>query len=75
MFIPDLDFSILDPGSGFFHPRVADPEWTKNFSLFNPKIVYKLSDISSEMFIPDFFHPESGSREQKALDPGSATLI
>ncbi len=57
MFIPDLDFSILDPGSGFFHPRVADPDpkhWMdKKIQFFTPKIVSKLSDIWSEMFMPE----------------------
>jgi hypothetical protein len=81
MFIPDPNvfhpgsrvIRILDPGSGFT---------SKLFKYFNPKIVSKLSEIWSGMFIPDpdlDFFTHSGSLIQdpgveKAPDPGSATL-
>ncbi len=53
---------ILDPGSA-----------SKNLSIFNPKIVSKLSEIWSGMFIPDpDLIPDHWVK--KAPDPGSATL-
>jgi hypothetical protein len=61
--IPEPNFSI--PDSGFKRSRI-----------FNPKIVSKLAEIFSGIFIPDpdFSHP--GSRRKKAPNPvsGSATL-
>ncbi len=72
MFIPD-------PGSKRFQVPDLDPH--KRIEVFlTQKIVYKLSEISSGMFIPDpdygfrvFTYP--GSRTlKKATDPGSAIL-
>jgi hypothetical protein len=56
-------FSIPDPGSGSTFT-------SKNLSILTQKIVSKLSEIWSGMFITD---PEPGLK--KAPDPGSATLI
>jgi len=70
----DLDFSIRDPGSGykFFHYgswiRIGRAEFTKNLS-WTKQIVTKLSEIWSEMFIPDPW-----SMGQKILDPGSGSV-
>jgi hypothetical protein len=67
-FIPDPNFSIPDPGS----------KWSasKNLSIFNPKIFYKLWEISG-MFIPDQdldFLPSPDPGVKKAPDPRSATM-
>ncbi len=66
-------FSIPDPK--FFHPGST----SKNLSILTQKIVLKLSEIWSGLFIPDpdpdFLRiPDPGVK--KALDPwsGSATL-
>ncbi len=61
-------FSILDPGSAY-----------KNLSIFTQKIVFKLSEIWSGLFIPDtdpdFLPiPFGCPGVKKAPDPGSATL-
>ncbi len=74
MFIPDPNFfpsRIPDPGSKRF--RIPDPYPLQRIQVFlNQKIVSKLSELWSGMFIPDpdpgfgswfFIHP--GSRDQK----------
>jgi hypothetical protein len=64
--IPDLNFTIPDPGS-----RSAPMNWQRMY--FKPKNVSKVSEIWCEMFIPYL-----GSRVRIFLpDPGSgsATLI
>jgi hypothetical protein len=40
--IPDLDFSIPDPVSGFFHPgsRIRKTELAEHLSIFNLKNSY-----------------------------------
>ncbi len=55
-------FSISDPGTKYFPSRIRN----KEFKHFYPKIVSKLSEIWSGLFIPDpgsgiFTHPGSGS--------------
>jgi hypothetical protein len=80
MFIPGI------PDLNFFPSRIRifsfpDPRSaSKNFSILTQKMVSKLSDIRSELFIldpdPDLFtHPRSRG-QKKAPDPGSksATL-
>jgi hypothetical protein len=69
MFIPELDNSIPDLGSQIQGKKGTDPELgsaTKNFRIFNSKIVTKPPDIypGSEFF----FHPRPGpgSRGQKS---------
>ncbi len=72
-------------GSGMFipHPsRIPDPvSATKNLSILTQKIVSTLSEIWSELFIPDpdpvdpSRIPDPGSRGQKAPDPGSSILV
>ncbi len=66
------------PNPNFFHPGSA----SKNLSILTQKIVSKLSEIWSGLFIPDpdpaFLPiPYPGYRVKKASDPGSgsATLI
>jgi hypothetical protein len=90
---------IPDPGSEFFHPvpgslldpgskRFPDPESgfasaSKNLSIFTQKIVSKISEKLSGMFVPDpdldFFYPSQipDPGVKKAPDPGSgsATLV
>jgi hypothetical protein len=52
MFIPDPNYSIPDPGSRV--KKIPDPgSASKNLSIFNPKIVSKLSEICFGIFIPD----------------------
>ncbi len=65
--IPDKNFSISDPGSA-----------SKNLSILTQKIVSKLSERWSGLFIPDpdpdFLPiPDPGSRGQKGS--GSGTLL
>ncbi len=70
MFIPDPNFSIL--GS---RRRIPDPDRnTKNLNIFNLKIVVKLLEIWSWIFVPDpdFFQAGSGSRGQ-SLGPGTGS--
>ncbi len=66
---------ILDPGSGFFLPgsrvkKILDPGFgsaSKNLRIFNPKTVYKLSEVWSGMFILSpilIFYPS------RILNPG-----
>ncbi len=67
-FIPDPNFFL--PGS-----RIH----IKELKYFNPKIVFKLSQIWSGLFFPDpdpnFLPiPDPGSRGQKCTGSGSATL-
>ncbi len=67
-FVPDPNFSIPDPGSKRFRIRVKDS------SIFIPKIVSKLSEIWSGMFIPDpgsWILPiqDRGSKRQRIPDP------
>jgi hypothetical protein len=82
---------IPDPGSEFFHPgsrvkKIQNPgsgSASKNLKYFNPKIVSKLSQLCSGMFIPDririlIFYPSRipAPGVKKAPDTGSefATL-
>jgi hypothetical protein len=70
-FLPVLRIRGVYPGS-----RIRINE----FKHFNQKIVSKLSEISSGLFItdpgPDFLPiPDPGSREQKGPGSGSATLL
>ncbi len=49
---------LTNPGSEFFHPgsrvkKIPDPAISVKESIFNPKIVSKLSEIWSGMFTPD----------------------
>ncbi len=75
------------PGSKFFPPRIrifSSPHpgsASKNLSILTQKMVSKFSEIWSWLFIPDpdpgswsWLFTHSGSRGQKAPDPGSATL-
>ncbi len=70
------------PRSEFFHPgsrvkKIPDHgSGSKNWNIFNPKIVSKLSEICSGMFIPDLDFTHPGSRGQKGTSPESwsATL-
>ncbi len=64
--IMDPKFSISDPK--FFPPWIPGSA-SKNWSIFTQKIVFKLSEIWSGLFIPD-------PGVKKASDPGygSATL-
>ncbi len=67
MFIPDPNF--FHPGSRFL---------IKEFKYFNPKIVSKLSEISSGLLIPDLdpnFLPIPDPGVIKAPDPVSWTLL
>jgi hypothetical protein len=74
MFISDPsipDPSVFDPDPGYA---------SKNFSILSQKMVSKLSEIWSGLFIPDpDFLPIPDSEVKKAPDPGSgsgsATLI
>ncbi len=67
-------FSIPDPGSTRFLDLGSA---SKNFSILTQKIVSKLSEILSGMFIPDpgswfFTHPGSqiqGSKRHRITDP------
>jgi hypothetical protein len=61
MFMPD-------PGSEFFYPgsQITIKEF-KYFKFLTQKIVFKLSEIRSEMFISD---PGSGIFSTKIPDPG-----
>ncbi len=68
--------SVADPN--FFHPgsRIRIEE----FKYFNPKIVSKLLELWSGLFIPDpdpdFLPiPDPGSRGKKGPGSGSATLL
>ncbi len=77
--IPDLDFSIPDPWSGFFHPgvliwifstliRIRNAELTKNSRRFKSKYCYKaLGNMIRDVYPgPGFFSvPAPGSRAQK----------
>jgi hypothetical protein len=74
MFIPDQNF---------FHPGSIGPKIpgsgirNKEFKYFHPKIVSKLSEIWSGMFIADpglDFLPIPDLGVKKAWDPGFATL-
>jgi hypothetical protein len=85
MFIPDPNFSIPDPRSRV--KKIPDPGFgyaSKNLIFLAQKIVSKLSEKLSGMFIPDpdlvFFSsriPDTGSKGKKAQDPrsGFATLF
>jgi hypothetical protein len=79
MFIPDpLIFSNSYPGRK--DSRIPDRLRIIEFNYFNPKIVTKLSEICSEMFIPDpdldFYPsliPDPGVKKALDLGSGSAT--
>ncbi len=71
------------PVSGFFPSRIPSQKDSriririKEFKYFNPKIVSKLSEIWSKIFIPDpnlDFLPIPDRGVKKAPDPGSTTL-
>jgi hypothetical protein len=74
VFILDPNFSIPDPSRV---KKIADPvsgSASKNVSFFYPKIVSKLSEILSGMFIPGLdFLPFSDPGVKKAPDPGSGS--
>jgi hypothetical protein len=56
--MPAPNFSIPDSGSRV--KKIPDPgSASKNLIIFHPKIVPKLSEIKSRMFIPD---PDPRSR-------------
>jgi hypothetical protein len=64
MLIPESEF--------FFHPGSA----SMNLSILTQKIVYKLLEIRSGLFIPDpDFLLIPDPEVKRAPDPGSATLI
>ncbi len=70
MFIPDPNFYY--PGSLIRTFPIPDPGYaSKNFSILTQKIVSKLSEIWSGLFIPDpdpiLTYP--GSRGQKGTGP------
>jgi hypothetical protein len=78
--------SVADPGCLSLLPdpgskNTSDPgSGSKNLSIFNPKIVSKLSEICTGMFIPDsdldfLLIPDPGIKKGKAPLPGSATLF
>jgi hypothetical protein len=67
-------FSITDPGSEFF------PSGSNNLSILTQKMVSKLLEIFSGLFIPDagsfFTHPRSriqGSKRHRIPGPGSGS--
>jgi hypothetical protein len=63
-------FRIPDPGSKIFPDRIR----IKEFKYFKPKIVSKLLEIRSGMFIPDpglDFLPILEPESEKAPHPGS----
>jgi hypothetical protein len=83
--IPVMRIRDVYPGSEFFHPgsrvkKFPDPgSASKNLSIFNQKIVSKLSEASSGMFIRILIFTHPGSRGQKGTGSGctgsgSATL-
>jgi hypothetical protein len=64
-------FSIPDPGS-----QIQFRILVKKFKYFNPKMVSKLSEIWSGMFVPDpdlDFSPIPDPGVKKAPDPGSGS--
>jgi hypothetical protein len=67
MFIPD-------PGSKFFYPGSGTA--SKNLSILTQKIVSKISEILSGMFIPDLdldllpIPYPGGSKKHRIPDPG-----
>ncbi len=63
--VPGQNFSILAPRSRVKNIPFAGSA-SENLCIFYPKIVSKLSEIWSGMFIPDGV--------KKAWDPGTATL-
>ncbi len=82
--IPNPNFSILDPDPGSRVKKIPDPGSgcaSKNLSILTQKIVSKLSEIRSWLFIPDpdpgsvilIFYPsripDPGSRGQKGTAP------
>jgi hypothetical protein len=73
MFFSDTNFSI--PESSV--KKIPDPGSASNyFSTFNPKIVSKLSELWSELFItdPDLdFSPIPDPGVKKAMEPGSGS--
>ncbi len=80
--IPELDFSTLDPISGFFHPvsHIRNTKLTKDFEYFNPKIANKLPKICkyvqrclSCMSDPDFF-PSRIPYQYKHVKPKNCYL-
>ncbi len=84
MFIPDTGsefFPCQIPDPNFFHPGSA----SKNSCMLTQKMVSKLSEIWSVLFIPNPDHdflpiPDPGSRGRKGTgsrirDSGSATLV
>jgi hypothetical protein len=84
--VADLVFRI--PHLIFFHPgsrvkMIPDPgigSASKNFYYFFPKIVSKLWEIRSEIFLPDpdldfYLSRIPDLWIKKAPDPGSATLF
>ncbi len=78
--IPDLDFSIPDPWSGFFSTRIRirNAKLTKNSRRFNSKYSYKaLGKMIWIVYPGSRFFPSwvQDPGVKKALDPGSATLI
>jgi hypothetical protein len=62
--IPDPNF--FHPGSELFSSRIPDPH--QNLSFLNQKIVSKLSEIWSGLFIPE---PDPGSGSRSFIHPGS----
>ncbi len=59
------DPNLFHPGSEFFPPRIR----VKEFKYSNPKIVSKLSEIWSRLFIPDpdpVFYPSRIQGDKKA---------
>jgi hypothetical protein len=63
---------VADP---IFLSRIQDTKISgiricnKELSIFNPKI------LVGNMIRVDYSHPDPGSRGQKALDPGSGSLV
>jgi hypothetical protein len=67
---------IPDPGTESFSSRIRIHP---HQSILTQKIVSKLSEICSRVFIPDLDLdflpiPDPGVKNKKAPDPGSATL-
>jgi hypothetical protein len=75
MFIPGPNLSISDPGSERFW--IPNPHPHQRITVYlSQKIVFKLSEIWSGIFIPDSdldFVPIPDSGVKKAPDPGSGS--
>ncbi len=75
MFIPDSRFGFFSITDSGFRIRILNTELTKNLGLLTLYNVTKLSQIWSEMFIPDHRSehlsiPDPDPRVKKPLDPG-----